>query len=265
MGTTDDIVTLARRQAEESVDARERAWIIALAHMAEMPAERVFTVEEARDVIDVCDATAVFPSGPVGLTAGGFDIEENPDFQLINLSVASAPHLRYQIGFGNAGFVALGLTRSGVIDEGITRAGAVLLSDYESVLGDVVTVGIAAALQLGYTGRIDFHVWIAYAAPGATCTYYALDAENAQLYVTGESSPDESPVVHGGMVLEESTTPRQIHTELYALGCGLAASFGVPEPQLIHPPSRETTSTTVRRCCSPNGRPPAPELRLCRR
>jgi len=78
VGTTDDIVTLARRQAEESVDARERAWIIALAHMAEMPQEHVFTVEEARDVIDVCDATAVFPSGPSGSPREGSTSRRTP-------------------------------------------------------------------------------------------------------------------------------------------------------------------------------------------
>lgn len=230
---TDELLIASADIAAGELDAERRVWLVGVAHLADVPEIREMAPGEVTEIIHVANTTVDFPSGPVGFVDGGFTVEDNPDYALLTLASASAPHLELKLGLGMAGFVAVGLTRTDVLDDGSHWPGAVLLSDVESVLADIVQLGIAAALRIGYWGPINLLIKVADRRPEASLSVLTVDEETGRAVLLRELPSGESPTVLGTMSYTAESTPRSVHAELRAVAEQLATQFGAPEPQLI--------------------------------
>ena len=228
---TGDMLTVAIESASDVLDTQQRTWLLGVAHMTDYPSSGEFSEEAVRRVIDIAMSTVQFPSGPIDFIPAGFTQTLNPDFQMITLAGETAPHLELKIGFGIAGVVAVGLTRSDTLDSGATHPGAVVLTDLESVLADTVTLALGSALELAYTGPIDFRFAVAQRRADVEVTFFAIDEDSARLQECPDCGPDFDPV-GGRLLFTDQTTPRQVHKFIYDMACDASRQFGVV-PQLV--------------------------------
>lgn len=234
-----ELLAVAVQATADVLDTHRRAWLIGVAHLAGLPPETEFGQQDAREVLDVAGRTSAFPSGPVSYVDGGYEIASHPDYLGTTVRGPSAPHLELQLGLGTAGFVAVGFTRTGILDDGTECPGAVLLSDCESVIADTWTLAIGAALQIGYRGRIEACFAIAYTREDETVPIFALDDDTGVPVARGTASTDDVPRVVRHLELTDATSAREIHVELYSAARDLASFFGSTTPELVPTPYAE--------------------------
>lgn len=229
---TDEILTAARAGAIAALDTGRRPWIVGIAHLTGVPLDAgEFSREAVESVIEIATSTVDFPAGPVGYIPSGFVLDYNADYQLIRVVGDGAPHLEMQLGLGIAGFVAVGLTRSDLLDDGTAEPGAVVLSDIESVVADTFVLAIGAALELDYTGDIDYLFSVIDSRADVEPTYFAIDEESGELRrvdTQGRRFED----VESRAAFTAQTQPRDVHMDIIAVGSQIALQFGT-EPQLV--------------------------------
>lgn len=231
------LIDIALDGAAEALDPAVRPWILGVAHLVDTsPEQEAFDPATIESVLDLASRTVQFPSGPVGFVAGGYESRPEPDFQLVTLSSAKAPHLELKIGLGIAGFVAVGLTRSDVFDDGVTRPAGALLTDMESVIADTYTLSIASALQLGYVGPIDYGFTVAYDGQGRGLTLYTLDEATGRPVEVVTDGARMAPSV-GRITYSPEKTLVEAHMDVYEMARGLLARYD-RTPQLIDLPGR---------------------------
>lgn len=226
-----DVIEAALAGAMAALDVQERVWAVGVAHLVDIPEIREFSDEEVKLVIDLAQELADFPSGPVGYLPGGADRTTEEDYRLITLTHPGAPHLQMKIGLGIAGFVAVGLNRSGHFGGGENLPSGVLLSDVESVMADVFTLSMTAAIQMGYFGPIDMAFAISPEGPGATPAFYALDGATGEPALT-RTFDTPLPVVPHRTELSVEVTAESVLADLSELATRFAHMVG-SAPQLV--------------------------------
>lgn len=222
-----DILTVAVASASDALDTQRRPWLLGVAHLVDHPLSGEFSEESVQSVIDIAMATVQSPSGPVDFIPSVFAQTLNTDYRMITLAGDAAPHLELKIGFGIAGVVAVGLTRSDVLDDGSTRPGAVVLTDLESVLADTVTLAIGSAIELGYT-RATPAPSTSGSRSRTTATTSSSRASASRRTAARCSRADGSAFepVGGRLRFTMQTTPRQVHEFLYDLAVDASGQLG---------------------------------------
>lgn len=229
---TEDVLTGAIEGAKAALDTDERLWIVGVAHLVDVPEVREFTADEVNSVIDLAMKHTQFPNGPVGSLVDGFTQTSNPDYRLITLRSDAAPHLEMQLGLGISGYVAVGLTCSGNVGDGVVHPAGVFLSDFESVLADTYSLAVAAAVQLRYLGPIEMVFDLAYDAPQQPFAFYALDEDTGRTICVRDGVSEFSELRHR-LLLSASSTPYSLHQDLNALGQRFVDQVGWDGPQLV--------------------------------
>lgn len=229
---TDEILTAALDGAVAALDTARRPWIVGIAHLVDVPLDAgEFSRSSVESVIEIATATVDFPSGPISYIPSGYVLDYNADYQLIRVVGEGAPHLEMQLGLGIAGFVAVGLTRSDVLDDGTQQAGAVVLSDVESVVADTFVLAVGAALELDYSGDIDYLVAVVDSRADVEPAYFAIDEESGALRRV-DMQGRRFEAVDSRATFGPQTQPRDVHEDIAALGARVASQFGT-EPQLV--------------------------------
>lgn len=228
---TDDVIEAALAGAKAALDIQDRLWVIGVARLADIPEIREFSEAEVREVIDLARETSDFPSGPAGYLPDGVTQELEEDYRLVSLAHPDAPHLQMKLGLGIAGFVAIGLTRTGNFGSGIVDPSGVLISDVESVMADVYTLALTAAVLLGYFGPIDMAFTLSDVGPGAQPSFYALDETTGRPVRTFSlSAPME--VIEDSTALTSESTNETLLADLLALVARFTATID-SAPQLM--------------------------------
>lgn len=231
---TEEFLELALSMSSAQLDHDRRPWIVGVGHLMGTPFSEEFSEETFKSALNIAMTTTEFPSGPVRYMPETYVQEVGEDYRLVRVASAAAPHLELQIGLGGAGVVALGLTRTDILDDGSTLRGAVTLSDVESMIADTVTLSIAAALELGYTGHFEYCTAIAYSRPDGTLTFLAIDEETGQMTTTREGVAEFEPVF-SDFEFSSQTTPRQVHEFIYSVATRAAEQFeGTPQLTTLH-------------------------------
>lgn len=231
----DDMLDIALSSAVEVLDCDRRPWMLGAAHMVNHPLTGEFSEEAVRSVIELAMTTLQFPSGPIDFIPAGFTQTLNPEYRMITLAGDSAPHLELKIGFGIAGVVAVRLTRSDILDDGSCHPGAVVLTDWESVLGDTVGLALGSAIELGYMGPIDFRFTVADRRPDVQLQMFRLEEDTAKVQACCEGKT-QLEEVGGSIVLSAQSTPMGIHEFVYDLAVAVSRQFDT-EPQLVTRPN----------------------------
>lgn len=229
---TADMLGVALQGATAALDCAERIWLVGLARLTEVPETREVASEEVQQVIAMCQEMGTFPSGPVGYLPDGYRVDSGDGYRSVSLSSESAPHLEMKLGIGQAGFVALGLTRTGRFDRGYELPSGVLITDMESVMADVYILAIATTALLGHLGRVDMVFAVSGDGPGRTPSFYALDEDDGSMVCTGQLSSPLPPLRHS-FELTPDTGAESIHLDLYAVARRFAQSVGAADAQLV--------------------------------
>lgn len=233
--TGDDLMEVALGGAMDQLDTENRVWLLGLGHLTTIPPVREFSEAEVRQVIAMSREFSEFPTGPVRYSQGGYHEHLEPfGYRMVTLSPPSAPHLEMKFGLGIAGFVAVGLTRSGHLDNGDVEPAAVLLSDFESVMADTYTLAVASALLLGYTGTVDVMFTVSAEGPGRMPQFFHLDDETGELRRAPSRIGPMEPVRHQ-FDLSPETTGKDVHLDLYGIARQLADEVGAGDAQLVSP------------------------------
>lgn len=228
---SDDVLDIAIAGSTAGPDTAQRGWIIGVAHLVCVPFETSLDEHAVQSVLRVASATVEFPSGPVSFIPAGYEQHPKDDYRLIKLAGASAPHLEMHIGVGIAGFVAVGFTRSDVFDDGSLIPGGVLLTDIESVIADTYTLSVATAVELGYTGDINFVFLIADDRPEVTPQFFTLDEDTGTpIRVPDPAEPFRA--VRGQVTFTAETTPQSAHQDIYRMATDVTRQFDTV-PQLV--------------------------------
>lgn len=226
-----DLLSYAVQAASGILDTGRRTWLLGAAHLTEQPLDSTLDAELVRQVIDLATRTTQFPSGPLDFIPKGFQQEINVDHRIVTLSSEAAPHLQLKIGFGDAGILAIGLTRTDVLDDGTRHPGAVVLSDLESVAADAVIIAVGSAMALGYWGPIDFYLTVRDDRPGQDLTLFGIDDETAILE-TMRTGVEQFDPVRRRLVFHPDCGARDVHQFLYGLVREASRQFGT-SPQLV--------------------------------
>lgn len=227
----DELLNTSLDMAGHLLDTSERAWIVGVAHLAELPLDTPgLTDEKIQSVISIATSTVDFPSGPVSYIAPGYEVDLRSAHRAVTIRGGeAAPHLEMQIGMGDAGFSALALTRGDTFDDGSVHLGGMPLTDLESVIADTYVLGVGSALAYGYTGPINLAIDVFDTRIGVELVWYAIDED------TGAQAP--APLqggftrIVGGCVFDESMTPRSAHSDIHRMAAAALMNFGV-QPQL---------------------------------
>lgn len=138
------------------------------------------------------------------------------------------------MGLGVAGFVALGGTRHGLIDDGPPQFGHVLLADVEGFLADCMVWIRARADQLGYRGEATIGVSLVNKQPSRPIVLRSLDEASGELLAPGEGDEREFTTVTARYrPADPNSTDEQV---AYRICRDVAHQFGRHEPQLLQPP-----------------------------
>lgn len=226
-----DVIDAALAGAKAALDIQERAWVIGVAHLVDIPEIREFSEGETQLIIDLARELADFPSGPVGYLPFDLEQELEEDYRLITLTHPSAPHVEMKIGLGIAGFVAVGLTRGGYLGSADLVPSGLLVSDVESVMADVYTLTMTAAVHLGYLGPIDMAFVVSEEGPGAAPVFYVVDEASGAPTPAHALEVPLDVVTHRTELTPETTAP-DILNDLAALAARFTATVG-SDPQLV--------------------------------
>ncbi|MDO5628971.1 MAG: hypothetical protein Q4G43_11680 [Mobilicoccus sp.] len=221
-----DLPSIAMDSAASHL-AQDKVWVVCVVHLAGLPHDFTFTAETARSVLDEAQANTEFPTGAFQFAAGGYQIVTNPDHRIVTLGSESAPHLEAKFGFGDAGVVATGFTRSGQLDDGTVNPGAVVLSDMEAVASDAVILAFEAAVALGYEGPVEAMIGVS--SRGTPLSLYTIDEIDGGLTELAADLDVITPV-RASMDFSTATSPRDVHLFLHGITTDIATQFGT-QPQ----------------------------------
>lgn len=231
----DQLLAVALARAAEALGFNERVWLYGMAHLVDLPVESEPTDDHFVRVIDAAQAESDFPSGPVAYIPSGFTQEVEPEFRMVSLRPAAAPHLEMKLGLGVAGFVAVGLTRSDMFEDGASRPAAVLLSDFESVISDTYALTVATATEASYTGPVELAFTILRGEALAPSTLYSLDPETGEYVVENSGLHRFEPLTARFELTEPLTggASPEVTTSLDKVARKLARRFNQSRPQLL--------------------------------
>lgn len=230
---------MAFAESADRLDTRDRAWVVAVARLVGREDDPIPSVDHLTAVLAGLESRGDFPSGPFRYV----DAEVTRDLHDVyraarrQVDVDGEPYLDSVVGFGHAGFLAMGLTRSGRIAEDEPQQPThVLLADVESIIVDMRAFAEEAALDAGHVGRVEVLVGIACEVPDQPLMLRHLDQATGVLL-----PPDESLTTFTPIISSFEAGPGHAGRAAWCWENGVIAAeqFGAVSPQLVVPPMSE--------------------------
>lgn len=215
--------------------ADKKLWLFGMAHLSDLETSDGPSDDDFVQVIEAAQRESGFPSGPVAYIPNGFTQEVEPDFRMVSLRPPGALNLEMKLGLGIAGFVVVGLARDDLFEDGVTRPGGVLLSDFESVIADTYALTAATAEATAYTGPVDVAFTILRGENLPPCTLYSLDHETGEFVVENSELRRFEPLTASYVITEPVSAAGSAHMSesMNKVASRLARRFNQSRPQLL--------------------------------
>ncbi len=226
----------ACEQARRDLDIENRAWILAIGRLSGLALDEDFDDPLVRTIATAAYASGDFPCSPLVFNPSRADIQTTPDYRAIvtRQDRSGRPFLESRFGFGQAGFVATSLTRSGLLEPGRHAPSHVLLSDSESVVTELLVLLCVTAQVIGYTGEAELLLSVLSEVPGQPLVLRAFDEETGDLR-PAPLCPTSFTPAYGRFHIPADIDRVAMHAALFDLATDLAVQFEVKRPQFVIP------------------------------
>lgn len=237
---TTDAMTQAIYDAAGHLDIGGRAWVIGIGRLVGNEADDIPDEALMRRILEEAYDSEEFPAGQLAYVPDREPVRVNPEFHMVTVSHATPdgePFLELKIGFGIAGFVAVGFTRSGRLGDDRVEPSHVLLADVEASIVDVGHLLTLLAQHRDYVGECEVIISVASDVPGRPVRLRAFDETVGEL-IPADRCPEafETLIGHFRTPIERPA----FHRYGWDLATRAAAQFEVSTPQLFVDPAKGT-------------------------
>ncbi len=220
--------------ARHDLDVGERAWIVAIGRLSGLALDEDFDDERVRTIAAAAYASGDFPCSPLVFNPSQSAIQSTPDYRAIvtRQDRAGRPYLESRFGFGQAGYMATSLTRSGLLENGRHTPSRVLLSDCESVVTELLVLLCVTAEVIGYVGEAELLLSVLSEVPDQPLVLRAFDEETGDLRPAPLCATTFTPV-YAQVSIPAEIDRVAMHAVLFDLATDLAGQFEVKKPQFV--------------------------------
>ncbi len=241
-----DLLLEAVRAAAAELDTDKRAWVIGIGRLGDNEGQPMLDVNQIHEVLQALYENGDYPLGPMAYAPDYQRAEVNPIYHMVTLEHhrEGRPYLETKIGFGIAGYVAQGFTRSGILEDHEYEPSHVLLVDVEALIADTATLLVQVALAQGYLGPCALIIGVVSDVPGHPLRLRSYDATTGELLPPDPTADSFVPVAAPIMV-RETIDRAEFHRILYGMSLQAAHQFGAQVPQLFLDPQYGTPEEGV--------------------
>ncbi|MBW3086987.1 hypothetical protein KEM60_03217 [Austwickia sp. TVS 96-490-7B] len=220
----------AYAQALTLLDPHRRAWVVAVVRFAGV-GERI----DLTQAVPLAILEGLFPSGPFafqvrGMSAMSAELVGGPDCPVGRVGDSADRYVSLRMCSGTPGTLAVGLTRSGRLDDGSVEPSHVLLSDAESVLTDTCALVQACLTLLDHRGVVELLLRVACDIPGRPVELRVYDEDCGDTLCPPSGRHAVAP-----LRLSTVAPISQVEAErvVWEAASTLATAFGASRPQLL--------------------------------
>lgn len=231
---TKDLLEASLDEALTLLDVDRRAWIVGVAHLSDLPLDHpVPDLNTIGAVFGWAREQGLFPTGALNYVADADATLLAKDIVTMTFRHKDSDggdFLEVMVGFGAAGFVALGMTRTGNLGRERGRPADVLVTDVEAACLDLGVIGTLTAQMLGYTGPIDMGLSLSDQIPGRPLCLRSFD-EAGELRPPSTEPTPSIRIVRARFTAGDEASVR--FGAVYEMLLEAIAPFGVTGPEFV--------------------------------
>lgn len=237
---TTKAIAQAILDAASFLDVQSRAWVVGVGRLVGNEGDDVPDGALIRRMLEEAYDSEEFPAGQLAYVPDREPVRVNPEFHMVTVSHATEdgePFLELKIGFGIAGYVAVGFTRSGRMGDEQVEPSHVLLADVEAIIIDVAHLLTLLAEHRDYAGDCQVIVSVASEVPDRPVRLRAYDETIGELIPADRCPESFTPLIG---TFRTPVDRSAFHRYGWELAKQAAAQFEVSGPQLFVDPAKGT-------------------------